>query len=116
MRRLKAQSIGEYSICVAVIILSLITIQYYLRRGLQGRYADLVDHTTAQISTYSQYEPYYLESYYDRYQEDVEQEHMGEGKVVKEKVSDISAIEAGGYERQIVGKKDRDDLWEGSSE
>ena len=61
MRRLKAQSIGEYSICVAVIILSLITIQYYLKRGLQGRYADVVDHTTAQISTYSQYEPYYLD-------------------------------------------------------
>ena len=87
MRRLKAQSIGEYSICVAVIILSLITIQYYLRRGLQGRYADLVDHTTAQISTYSQYEPYYLSSDGTTTDSTTDREQYSDGGVVDRSVT-----------------------------
>jgi hypothetical protein len=64
MRILRAQSVSEYSIGVAVIILAIITMHTYVRRGLQGRYADLVDHVAMQasLSSKTQYEPYYLET------------------------------------------------------
>lgn len=59
MRRVKAQSTSEYSICVVVIILAVVAMQMYVKRGLQGRYADVVDFTTTQAKAYHQYEPYY---------------------------------------------------------
>ncbi|MFC1657764.1 hypothetical protein ACFL1D_00045 [Candidatus Omnitrophota bacterium] len=64
----RGQSVSEYTICVAVIILAMITIQSYVKRGLQGRYADLVDRTARQVSPSSarpitQYEPYYVHEY-----------------------------------------------------
>lgn len=62
MKVVRAQSVSEYTICVAVVILAVIATQSYLRRGLQGRYADLVDHTTASVSAQHQYEPYYINS------------------------------------------------------
>jgi len=65
MRLRKAQSINEYSICLAVIIFAVIAMQTYTRRGLQGRYFDLVERTTAQASPASnQYEPYYRDEDY----------------------------------------------------
>ena len=76
--------------------------------------SDLSTITATKFGKLSQYEPYYQESAYDTYSENVEQEHMGEGKVVKEKVSDVNVRKAGGYQRQrgSAGAGDRDDVWE----
>mgnify|MGYP001596837968 CR=1 FL=1 len=70
--------------------------------------------TAAKFGALTQYEPYYQESSYDTYSENIEQEHMGDGKVVKEKVSDVNVRKAGGYQRQrgSVGAGERDDVWE----
>lgn len=63
MKKTKAQSVIEYSICVAMIIFATIAVQHYIRRGLQGRYANMVDFTTnstaekAGVSPNLQYEP-----------------------------------------------------------
>jgi uncharacterized protein (UPF0333 family) len=59
MRISKAQSVSEYSICVAIIILAIVVIQVYVKRGLQGRYADVVDFATTKAQANRQYEPYY---------------------------------------------------------
>lgn len=59
MKKSRAQSVSEYSICVVIIILAIITIQVYVKRGLQGRYADIVDFATAKAQAQRQYEPYY---------------------------------------------------------
>ena len=63
MRIQRAQSVSEYSICVAVAILAIITMHTYVKRGLQGRYADLVDKAAMQasLSSKAQYEPYYID-------------------------------------------------------
>ncbi len=55
----KAQSVSEYSICVVIIILALVAMQVYVKRGLQGRYAEVVDFATTQAKADKQYEPYY---------------------------------------------------------
>ncbi len=64
MLKNRAQSLSEYSICLAVILVALITINFYVKRGLQGRYKDLVDKTTVTALAQGQYEPDYKESNY----------------------------------------------------
>lgn len=73
--RLKAQSFSEYSLFIAIVLIALIVMNVYVKRGLQGRYADVADMPTGYInatvggvlaeSNYvipTQYEPYYVES------------------------------------------------------
>jgi hypothetical protein len=58
MRLIKAQSAVEYAIGVAAIILALVAMQAYVKRGLQGRYKDVVDSATKKV-TERQFEPDY---------------------------------------------------------
>lgn len=60
MRISRAQTIAEYSLCLALIILAVVAMQQYVKRGIQGRYADVIDHATSRVSNYQQYEPYYV--------------------------------------------------------
>jgi len=53
-RRSRAQSISEYSICVAIIILAIGVMQVYVKRGLAGRYADAADFAMKQVRTKAQ--------------------------------------------------------------
>ena len=61
MGRLRAQSLGEYTVCLAGIILAALAMQVYVKRGLQGRYIDVAEHAARQLSDSgkTQYEPYY---------------------------------------------------------
>ena len=58
-KKSRAQSISEYSICVAIIILAIALMQVYVKRGIEGRYADVVDFVTTKAQAHNQYEPYY---------------------------------------------------------
>ncbi len=64
----KGQSVSEYSIFVAIVLIAIITMNAYVKRGLQGRYVDVMDSTISAVQTQagqdvpSQYEPYYTES------------------------------------------------------
>lgn len=131
-RKSKAQSTAEYAIVLAVVIGAAIAMQTYVKRGIQARQKAGTDAFTGINATFTavatggssasfaaldQYEPYYLESSYERFQENVEQEHMGSGAVVKEKVADISATREGGYQMQAVvegNRATRDAQWDGS--
>lgn len=66
----KAQTTAEYAILIALIVGAVVAMQVYVKRGIQGRVRDVVDHTGAsgkiagedfQFST-GQYEPYYNKS------------------------------------------------------
>jgi len=57
LRKLRAQSLVEYIIFLAVIVLAAIVMQVYVRRGLQGRYAEVVDFATTKAQAPRQYEP-----------------------------------------------------------
>lgn len=66
----KGQNIAEYSILIALVIAAAVAMQTYVKRGIQGRVADAVDHAPATDLvagsaiefTTKQYEPYYLDS------------------------------------------------------
>ena len=45
----KAQSISEYSICVVIIVLALVAMQLYVKRGMQGRYLEVADSAMAEV-------------------------------------------------------------------
>lgn len=65
IRNKKGQNTAEYAILIALIIGAAITIQTYVKRGIQGRFKDEVDNMAAETSdlgTTKQYEPYYLDS------------------------------------------------------
>jgi hypothetical protein len=115
----KAQSTAEYAVVLSVVIAAIIGMQIYVRRGLSARvkagtdaftsagvgfnftaHANVTGLTSPIFSNLSQYEPYYAESSFDTYSENVEQEHMGSGAIVKEKVSDIQVRRAGGRQSQ----------------
>lgn len=81
MGRLKGQSLAEYTICVAGIILAVLVMQVYVKRGLQGRYIDVAEHVAKQISDsgMTQYEPYY------RNEVSTEQKDTGIHEVIRER-------------------------------
>ena len=66
----KGQSTAEYAIVLGLVIAAVIGMQTYVRRGLQGRIRDAVDHVSAEADvggtmlTFSgeQYTPYYQRS------------------------------------------------------
>lgn len=86
MRMSRAQSVSEYSICVVIIILAVITMQVYVKRGLQARYADMVDFATKQAQAHPQYEPYY------------QKEDMGFTQDVNEK----KEVSLGGQVKRVI--------------
>jgi len=70
-RKKIAQTTAEYAIVIALVVGAVVAMQIYVRRGLQGRIKDAVDHTgisnaTVGSTSFSfktgQYEPYYTES------------------------------------------------------
>ena len=62
MKRIKflsAQSTSEYVVLLAIVVAALISMQVYLKRGIQGRIRDLADQISPthyeQRNTYSEY-------------------------------------------------------------
>ncbi len=83
MSRPKAQSVAEYSICVALVIAALLGMQILVRVTLGGKYKDLMDFTTKQASSLSLYNPYYIEDEYKVVQSQITDEDIKGGGVVR---------------------------------
>ncbi|MDP2905738.1 MAG: hypothetical protein Q8O22_05495 [Candidatus Omnitrophota bacterium] len=72
LRRLgkRAQTTAEYAILIALVVGAVVAMQIYVKRGIQGRVRDVVDHVGAGgdvagqnvAFTAEQYEPYYAAS------------------------------------------------------
>jgi len=64
----KGQQLAEYALVFSLVLAALITMQTYVRRGLQGRVRDAANGMSAAIiavsesGSVSQYEPYYIQS------------------------------------------------------
>lgn len=41
--KIKAQSVSEYSLFLAIVLIAIIAMNAYIKRGLQGRYKDVAD-------------------------------------------------------------------------
>jgi len=92
LRKSKAQTTAEYAILIALVVGAAMAMQIYVKRGLQGRVKDVVDHTGSggevgtagdmQTFSGSQYEPYYLRSDARTAQDTQDGETVTEGGVV----------------------------------
>lgn len=49
--KVKAQAVSEYSVFLAILLIAIIAINVYIQRGLQGRYADVVDVAAGYVKT-----------------------------------------------------------------
>jgi hypothetical protein len=66
----RAQTTAEYAILFGLVVGALLAMQLYIRRGVQARLKDVVDHgglggvvgNSELIFSTGQYEPYYLTS------------------------------------------------------
>lgn len=79
----KGQNTAEYAILIALIIGAAITIQTYVKRGIQGRFKDEVDTmatATPELGSVKQYEPYYLESSFESATDHDTKTQTGEAK------------------------------------
>lgn len=86
LRRLgkRAQTTAEYAILIALVVGAVVAMQVYVKRGIQGRIRDVVDHTGAggevggeSLSFSSgQYEPYYVQSTGDTKQSSTNTENL----------------------------------------
>ena len=100
----RAQSVAEYSVCLALVLAALLGMQLYAKRGLQGRYKELVDHAVKQASSAAeltttspkQYEPYYVKDQFTvRQSKQVNETVKTEGQVQRDFLEDKVAIEKG---------------------
>jgi hypothetical protein len=105
----KGQNIAEYSILIALVVAAAVAMQVYVRRGLQGRVADAVDHApaanlgdagTVDFAT-KQYEPYYSKSAADVDTKRDYQEQLTErGQTGRTGVTEESRKKTGAYDTQ----------------
>ena len=57
------QALSEFTISLIIVIMVCFGVQIYVKRGLQGRYKDIVDEGTAPVAQwYNAYDPYYQSS------------------------------------------------------
>ncbi len=97
----RAQTTAEYAILIAIVVGAVVAMQIYVRRGLQGRIRNVVDHVgqggavgggnfafTAGMG--GQYEPYYLASQTDASSGRQEQEVYGEKGQVGRQAAEVS--------------------------
>lgn len=104
----KGQNIAEYSILIALVIAAAVAMQVYVRRGIQGRVADAVDHapTTDEVAgapiefTTKQYEPYYTESSGNVASDRTYSDTLGaRGETGRTGISESTKREADAYEK-----------------
>ena len=83
----KAQTTAEYAVLIALVIGAVVIMQVYVKRGIQGRVKDVVDHvgeggTVGNVQfNFSglQYEPYYANSNSTSSQNMGETQNLNEG-------------------------------------
>lgn len=61
----RGQNTAEYTILLSIVLLAIISMQMYVKRGLSGGTKYVVDKLKRDSSGTGQYEPYYMKSAYD---------------------------------------------------
>lgn len=106
LNKRKGQNTAEYAILIGVIVAAAIAMQVYVRRGMQARTKDAVDHSLGMESegvfNTSQYEPYYMDQNTQTQQDSTQREEMIVGgeltrTVENETISRTGFLTAGNY-------------------
>jgi len=93
MWRKKAQSLAEYTICLTVVLVALIAINTYVKRGLQGRYVDVANSAVtavgAVVGDTNQFEPLYRDDKITTAQDaQLKKEGLAEGQIKTDTLKD----------------------------
>jgi len=108
MLKRKGQNIAEYSILIALVIAAAVAMQTYIRRGVQGRMADAVDHApdTDLIAgqpiqfTSKQYEPYYRDSSHEiESTRELEEDWVERGGISRDNLEEETTRASGSYDQ-----------------
>ncbi len=87
---------AEYSVCLALVLAALLGMQLYVKRGLQWRYKELVDHAAKQAASPKQYEPYYVRDQFNDSQSKITNERTSYGgQTTRDILEDKVVIEKG---------------------
>lgn len=101
-RNRRAQTTAEYAILIAIVVGAVVAMQVYVRRGIQGRIKNVVDHNPPSATvgdqtltfTGEQYEPYYQSSDAATSRASKQQDVLGKGgqagRVVAEQTQQMS--------------------------
>ncbi|MBM3244957.1 MAG: class III signal peptide-containing protein [Candidatus Omnitrophica bacterium] len=110
----RGQTTAEYAILIALVVAAAMAMQIYVKRGLQGRVKDVVDHTgtggevgtAGDVLQFSgaQYEPYYTSSAGQSSNVAADRVNVAEGGVITRNIEDENVSR--GARRTVTG-------WEG---
>ena len=107
----RAQTTAEYAILIALVVGAVVAMQVYVKRGIQGRIRDVVDHTGSggdlgspgdKVNfTSGQYEPYYVqsESLAPTVQRSTSEEELKEAGAIERE----SEVEVTATKKQTIG-------------
>lgn len=109
LRQRKAQNTAEYAIMIGVIVAVAIAMQVYIKRGLQGRVKEAVDHVGqggvvggSELGfSGTQYEPYYLQSDSTSTGTTIQKETVAEGGGVT-RALEKQETQRTGYQRTLA--------------
>jgi Flp pilus assembly pilin Flp len=76
-RNKKAQQTAEYALLISLVVAAVIAMQTYAQRTIQARIRDASGYLATETSALggtNQYEPYYLETSYDIYRDNIRTE------------------------------------------
>ena len=114
-RTSRGQSTAEYVILVSIVIASVVAMQTYVKRGLQGKVKDVTDNVGFGLkdagfgALTSQYEPYYASSDFAVTQGQSTKTSVAEGYKVTRTV-DSDTTKRTGVSKQEVDLT-KDDQW-----
>lgn len=114
-RSQRGQSTAEYAILVSLVIASIVAMQTYVKRGLQGKVKDATDHVSDEMQqagvtgTTTQYEPYYASNDFKVSQSQDNKTTVGEGQTVTRTVNKDTTERTGTSKQETDISKD--DQW-----
>lgn len=113
----KAQSLGEYTLLIMIVVMAIVGMRTYVKRGLNAKYKASVDAATTAVSEMdnnsdiAQYEPYYKEEKVNFSVKQVKEEEFTQAPGRQLRNNDYSVQEATVVSEEGINFTG-DDLWE----
>ena len=117
-RQVKAQSFSEVSILLSLVVIGLIGMQVYVKRGLQARYKSAVDAavdmtcSASNVEFLRQYEPYYQKETSDFSVKALNGEELKREKGRRKIIQKQYSYQEGNLFSKEGVDFEKDDIWE----
>lgn len=100
LRNKKGQNTAEYAVLIGLVVAVLLTMQTYVKRGIQGKMKSVSDDFTTEMkATDKQFEPGYLSSQSTQESSDYEKSTTETGGAVTREVEKKTKQAVGDYQK-----------------